>query len=39
DGKIKIVFDDPQRAMTCGQSLVLYQGDLVLGGGIMRKYF
>lgn len=30
-------FDEPQRAITPGQSLVLYDGDRVLGGGIIGK--
>lgn len=30
---LKVVFDEPQRAITCGQSVVLYDGDRVLGGG------
>lgn len=34
--KIKIVFDEPQRAPTKGQSAVLYDGDIVLGGGIIE---
>ncbi len=33
DGKVKIVFDAPQRAITPGQSAVLYDGDVVIGGG------
>lgn len=33
DGSVKIVFDSPQRAVTPGQSAVLYDGDTVLGGG------
>lgn len=33
---IKIVFDEPQRAVTKGQSAVLYDGDTVVGGGIIE---
>lgn len=33
DGCAKIVFDEPQRAITRGQSAVAYEGDVVLGGG------
>ncbi|MCR4695109.1 MAG: tRNA 2-thiouridine(34) synthase MnmA [Pseudobutyrivibrio sp.] len=34
DGKdrIKVVFDEPQRAITKGQAIVMYDGDLVVGG-------
>ena len=35
EGRIRFRFDEPQRAVTPGQSLVLYDGDLVLGGGII----
>ena len=30
---VKITFDEPIRAITKGQSVVLYDGDVVLGGG------
>lgn len=33
DSSAHIVFDTPQRAITPGQSVVLYDGDFVLGGG------
>jgi tRNA-specific 2-thiouridylase len=35
NGRAKVVFDEPQRAMTPGQTVTLYQGDLVVGGGII----
>lgn len=31
--KVHLVFDAPQRAVTRGQAVVLYDGDTVLGGG------
>ena len=33
NGLAKVVFDEPQRAITPGQAVVLYYGDTVLGGG------
>ena len=31
----KVIFDEPQRGLAAGQSIVLYDKDLVLGGGII----
>lgn len=38
DDTLHIVFDEPQRAFTKGQSVVMYDGDVVVGGGIISKY-
>lgn len=32
---LRVKFDSPQRAVTAGQSIVFYDGDEVLGGGII----
>ena len=34
---IRVVFDQPQRAVTAGQAVVLYNGDEVLGGGTIES--
>ena len=36
ENSLSVTFDEPQRAITCGQSLVLYDGDTVIGGGIIQ---
>ena len=36
-GICRVVFDEPQRAITPGQAVVLYNGDLVVGGGTIIK--
>jgi len=36
EDRLECVFDEPQRAITPGQSLVLYDGEYVAGGGIVR---
>ena len=33
NGTARVVFDEPQRAMTPGQTVALYDGDTVVGGG------
>lgn len=35
DGLIRVVFDNPKRAITPGQSVVLYDGEDLVGGGII----
>ena len=37
DGGAKVVFDTPQRAITPGQTVALYDGDTVVGGGIITE--
>ena len=36
DGRATVVFAEPQRRVAPGQSVVIYRGDQVLGGGIAR---
>ena len=37
EGGFRLEFDQPQRAPTPGQAVVLYQGDVVLGGGTITR--
>jgi tRNA-specific 2-thiouridylase len=36
-GEADVVFDEPQHAITPGQSVVWYRDDLVVGGGVIRR--
>ncbi len=36
DDNVTVRFDAPQRAVTAGQSIVFYDKDMMLGGGIIR---
>ena len=36
EGRMRVVFRQPQRAITSGQAVVLYDGDTVLGGGVIE---
>ena len=33
DDEVLVTFDEPQRAITPGQAVVFYDGDVVVGGG------
>jgi tRNA-specific 2-thiouridylase len=37
NGRVRVVFDEPQRAITPGQATVFYRGDEVVGGGWIVK--
>lgn len=37
NGTARVVFDNPQRAMTPGQAVVLYDGDMVVGSGTITE--
>lgn len=37
EDRLEVVFDQPQRAATPGQSVVIYQGEDVFGGGIIES--
>ena len=37
EDRIRVAFDQPQRAMTPGQAVVLYDGEIVVGGGTIDK--
>lgn len=37
--ELRITFDEPQRAITPGQAAVIYQGEELIGGGIIDKVY
>jgi len=39
DGRLQVSFDQPQRALTPGQSIVFYEGERCLGGAVIESRF
>lgn len=37
DGKVRVIFNEKQRAITKGQSVVFYDDEIVIGGGIIDE--
>ncbi|MHB8157334.1 MAG: tRNA 2-thiouridine(34) synthase MnmA, partial [Desulfocucumaceae bacterium] len=37
NGVVRVLFDSPQKAVTPGQAVVYYQGDLLVGGGTIER--
>lgn len=37
EGKVRVTFSEPQRAIAPGQAVVFYERDVVLGGGWIEK--
>ncbi|MCB1666207.1 MAG: tRNA 2-thiouridine(34) synthase MnmA [Pseudomonadales bacterium] len=38
DGRVRVTFAEPQRAVTPGQTIVFYEGEVCLGGAVIEQY-
>jgi tRNA-specific 2-thiouridylase len=38
-GRALVEWDEPQRALACGQICALYDGEILLGGGIYAEIY
>jgi len=37
EGRLRVIFEAPQWAITPGQSVVFYDNDILIGGGIIER--
>jgi tRNA-specific 2-thiouridylase len=37
DGSVRVTFDEPQRAIAGGQFAAFYDGDILVGGGVIAE--
>ena len=37
ENRVQVIFEEPQMALTPGQAVVFYDGDIVLGGGSIEQ--
>jgi len=37
EDRLRVTFEEPQRAVTPGQAVVCYDGEVVVGGGVIES--